>query len=159
MIETCNVLHCKFCEQVFMEADVLRVHAQIEHLHKNKTWYRCDICCDEIFLQIQCHMSRKHNRQDFEKEALIVNGIEDITYPCGVCGVLCVLSKFCKKHMSESSSLYKLNHGKATVLDAMTDCTNHEEVLRLFLESLSRTNRSNPHYPPSNILRICTSTV
>uniref|UniRef100_A0A8D8V4W9 C2H2-type domain-containing protein n=1 Tax=Cacopsylla melanoneura TaxID=428564 RepID=A0A8D8V4W9_9HEMI len=118
-----NILQCELCDQIFTEKNVLELHLQLEHVDTRHKRYWCNICC-KFYRKISYHMQILHQRIVTNRDKYLVNSIEDITFPCQVCGDLCVLSKYCVDHKSSAPVSSKLTSSSKCIEHAslFPDC-------------------------------------
>ncbi|KAL1460864.1 hypothetical protein WDU94_012803 [Cyamophila willieti] len=115
------ILYCAHCDEIFLEKRILRLHIHIEHSKRKLPWYLCS-ACNKLFMRTQDfskHMEDVHCQFQLDVEPYVVSKLQDITFPCQVCGVLCVLSKYCVDHESFAPA------SSSSTLTSNTNCIEH----------------------------------
>uniref|UniRef100_A0A8D9ELR5 PR domain zinc finger protein 5 n=1 Tax=Cacopsylla melanoneura TaxID=428564 RepID=A0A8D9ELR5_9HEMI len=150
-----DIFLCAHCDQVFSDKLLIELHFKIDHreMFPQTSWFICQVCGSRLFMRlcdIRKHMQDDHCQFHFDVEPSVVSKLQDTMFPCQVCGVLCVLSKYCVDHKSsapvspaltssskciEHASLFPNCHSCQKCDDSFDNCTklwshmflNHED--------------------------------
>uniref|UniRef100_A0A8D8UEV1 Zinc finger protein 573 n=1 Tax=Cacopsylla melanoneura TaxID=428564 RepID=A0A8D8UEV1_9HEMI len=121
-----DIFLCAHCDQVFSDKLLIELHFKIDHreMFPQTSWFICQVCGSRLFMRlcdIRKHMQDDHCQFHFDVEPSVVSKLQDTMFPCQVCGVLCVLSKYCEQHKSSAKP-------SSSTLSVQTDCTNHADI-------------------------------
>lgn len=131
---------CWYCNLGLQEKRQLEIHMKIEHGHLvygQSEWYGCRICYNALYSRrqdISKHMRSAHNRETVDTENYLVKRIEDVEYPCSICGVKNLFAMFCKDHMSVvkkecySCSMCHEKYPNKNILDAHVNIEHGKDV-------------------------------